>query len=99
MFENYFLKILPFIKYYRKMWWSQRGRNLQFSMVYARCMLDKQSYTHARTRPRTRAPTHAHSRAHRKHTEKYAILIASPRQQRFRERAATLRCMYIAWSV
>ena len=67
-------------------------------MAYARCMLDKQRYTHARTRPRTRAPTtRTHARTEK--TEKYAILIASPRQQRFRERAVTLRCMYIAWSV
>jgi hypothetical protein len=32
----------------RNVWWSQRGHN-RHSMVYTRCMLDKQGYMRGRT--------------------------------------------------
>ena len=54
-------------------------------MLYMRCMLDKQGYTHARACTRPRARTH-----------KYVIFIAFPQQQLFRERASMLRYTYIA---
>ena len=47
---------------------------------HARCMLDKQSYTH--THAHAYAPGHSHTRA-RAHTENYVLLIAFPRQQWF----------------
>ena len=39
------------------------------------------------------APAHAHTHTH---THKYVILIAFPQQQRFHERASTLRYTYVA---
>ena len=48
------------------------------------------------TRPRARVPTctHARTRKHA-HADQYVILIASPQQQWFRERASMLRYTYI----
>jgi hypothetical protein len=53
-------------------------------------MLDKQGYTNARTRARA-APTRTHI-----NTEKYLILTAFAWQEWLRERASTLRYMYLA---
>ena len=50
--------------------------------------------TRAQAHARARAPTHTRAHTHT-HTHKYVILIASPRQQWFRERAPMLRYTYI----
>jgi hypothetical protein len=49
-------------------------------------------HTHACTHTRTRIRPHTHAHAR---TQKYVILLAFPRQQRFRERALMLRYTYI----
>jgi hypothetical protein len=48
----------------RQIWRSQKGHKWRHNMAHARCMLEKQGYTHARscTRPRCWAP--ARARAH-----------------------------------
>ena len=53
----------------------------------AACWISKATREHAHAR----APTQA-----RAHTQKYVLLIASPRQEWFRERASVLRYTYIA---
>jgi hypothetical protein len=35
-----FPKIVPFMKYFGKMWWSQRGHTQKYRMTHALCMLD-----------------------------------------------------------
>jgi hypothetical protein len=81
-------------------WWSQRGHKWQYNTANAFCMLSK-----ANTRQRSRQPIRKHARKSmqtracariRTHTEKYAIFIAFPRQQRLPERASLLRYMYSA---
>ena len=64
MFGNFFPKIAPFMRLYRKMWWTPTGHNRRHNMAHTRCMLDKQGYTpaHACARPRTRAPARKHAR-------------------------------------
>ena len=67
-----------------KIWWSQRGRRWQYgSTLHA-----GQLRLHARERARTR--THTYTLM-----QQYVILIASPLQQWFRERASFLRYTYI----
>jgi hypothetical protein len=51
-------KIVPFVRYCRKIWWSQRSHKSWHNMVYTRCMLDNLGYTWAWT--------HAFARTHRK---------------------------------
>ena len=40
-------KIVPFMRWCQKMWWSQRGRRWQHILSRARCVLYKQGYTRA----------------------------------------------------
>jgi hypothetical protein len=51
------------------------------------------THTHTQNTKHTEARTHPHTH---KCTQKYIILIAFPRQQRFRESASMLRYTYIA---
>jgi hypothetical protein len=70
----------------RKIWWRHKGHTCRRNMARKSRMLERQGYTHARTRPRFRAPARTHEYAH---TEKCVIFIAFLRQQRFRERASS----------
>jgi hypothetical protein len=65
-------------------------------MEHARCILDKQGYTHAHAKAPgyTRARARMHSHTHT-HPEKYVILTAFSRQQRLRERVLVLHYTYI----
>ena len=47
IFNNCFLKVVPFMRYCRKIWWSQRSHKWRHNMAHTRCMLDKQGYMHA----------------------------------------------------
>ena len=62
MFSNFFSKIVPFMKKWRKIWWGQMGHKWCHNMAHTSCMLDKQGYMHARScdlaHARTRAQTH-----------------------------------------
>ena len=93
MFSYLFPKIVPFMRYCRKIWGSQRAHKWRHNMARMRFMLDKESYTHAHALPRIRASirTHASARAHtHAHRQTYTI-YCFPRQQLLRERASVLR--------
>jgi len=40
MFKNFFLKIIPSMRYCAKIWYSQTGHGQQYNTVHAHCMLD-----------------------------------------------------------
>jgi hypothetical protein len=46
-------KIVSFVRWRRKMWWSQRGHKWRHNMTHTCCMLDKQGCTHARAHTQT----------------------------------------------
>jgi hypothetical protein len=77
MFSNFFPKN------------AQKGHKWRHNMAYARCMLDKQVYMHARafTRPRARA----HARTHSQLCNIYCISTGTMK----REHASVLRHTYI----
>ena len=66
MVDNLFSKIMPFMRYCRNSWWSQRDHKWRQNMAHTRCMLYKQGYINARpcTRPRARVHECASERAH-----------------------------------
>jgi hypothetical protein len=41
MFNNFFPKIVPFMRQCGKIWYSQTGHRWQYNMAHALCMLDK----------------------------------------------------------
>jgi hypothetical protein len=72
-FNNFFFsKIMPFMRYFWKLWWSQGGHKWRHNMAHTNCKLVKQGYSHARTctcqsfRTRMQEPTHVHT-----HTQIY----------------------------
>jgi hypothetical protein len=85
--QQHFSKIVPFMRQFWKIWWSQKGHNWRHNMAHAICMLDKQGYTHALacTRPRSWA-----LECTRTHTHKHVTLTAFPRQQWLGERTSIL---------
>jgi hypothetical protein len=70
MFNNFFPKIAPFMRWSPKIWWRLRGHKWHQNMVLTRCMLDKQGYMHVWACTRARAPaftcghTHTHTHTH-----------------------------------
>jgi hypothetical protein len=98
MFSNFFRKSC--------LLWNDVGKNggawdtTDDNMAHAPCMLDKQGYIHASTRPCPCAhpppPTHTHITHMCKHIQKYAILTVFPQQQWFLVCASVLRYTNIA---
>ena len=91
-------KIVPFIRQCRQMWWEGEEKQTIWRMRDV-CHISKptRAQSHARANAPTPTCTYARTRMHLPtNTQKYVLLIAFPRQQRFRERASMLRYTYIA---
>ena len=59
-FSNFFFpKIVPFMRYCGKIWWSQRGHRWQDNTGHTRCTLDKESCACARASARAHTLTNA----------------------------------------
>jgi hypothetical protein len=90
MFSNFFFsKILGFMRWYRRMWWSQRGHKSYVRILRIRVafLISKATCTHAHSH--SHAPGNTHARAHI-HTNIFIIIIiiiiifiAFPQQQWF----------------
>ena len=76
----FFPKIVPFMRYCKKIWWIQRDHKWRLNMEHTRCILYKQSYTHAR------------AYIHRQLCHTYRFSTA----KMIRARASLLRYAYIA---
>ena len=90
MSNNVFPKIVPFVRYCRKMWGSQRSHRRQYNTAHALCMLGTWGYT--RQRAHTHACTHLHACAH---SRKHVILILFTRKHSFRDCPSMLCYTYI----
>ena len=86
--NNWFPKIVPFMKKRGILWWSQRDHR-KSNMTHTCWMLDKQGYTlaHLYTRPLLQAPTLPLPT----HRRKYIIVIAFFDNFFFCERVLMLR--------
>jgi hypothetical protein len=95
-------KIVPFMRYCRKIWWRQRGRKWQYvgALHAGLVRLHTRKHMLAPVHQCPYPPTHTHTNIYY-----YLllllllllfILVAFPRQQWFCEGASILRCTYIA---
>ena len=50
MFNNFFPKIVPFLRQCGKIWWSRRGHKWQYNSAHALGLLDNQGYRHTHSK-------------------------------------------------
>jgi hypothetical protein len=89
MFSNVLSEFVPFMRWYRKIWWSQRPKIAIWRRVLCRISKATRAQEHAcALQPHIHACAYARTSTH---IQKYDILIAFPRQQWFRASASVLR--------